>query len=145
MLDVFYRFMYKKTVMTSLNLVKEASKGHLGIPRIDSSSDFVLTRLGPSADLDPGVLVAVKEGEGNAIKYLASDTFETWLLKNKLPYVAELTTGNFISIMKNPTQPFVILAALSAQDDTLQGNIAAQRRTGSRRKGPISGLEALFF
>ena len=133
--DVFYLLMYKKTDMTSLKLVKEASKVLLGTPRIYSSSDSqLLTRLGLSADLDAGVLVAVKEGEANAVKHLASDTsstgvdkkanVETWLLKNKFPHVAQLTTDNFISIMKNPTQPFIVLAALSAEEDTLQGNIA---------------------
>jgi thioredoxin domain-containing protein 5 len=134
--DVFYLLIYKKTDMTSLKLVKEASKVLLGTPRIYSSSDSqLLTRLGLSADLDAGVLVAVKEGEGNAVKYLASDAsstglkkkadIETWLLKNKFPRVAQLTTDNFISIMKNPTQPLVLLAALSSEDGTLQGNIVS--------------------
>lgn len=134
--DVFYLLMHKKTDMMSLRLVKEASKVLLGTPRIYSSSDpQLLTRFGLSADLDAGVLITVKEGEGNAVKYLASDAsttgvesktnVETFLLKNKFPRVAQLTTDNFISIMKNPTQPFVVLAALSGEDDALQGNIAS--------------------
>ena len=133
--DVFYLLVHKKTDMASLKLVKEASKVLLGTPRIYSSSDSVLrTRFGLSANLDAGVLVAVKEGEGHAVKYLASDTsatgvehkadVEKWLMKNKFPRVAQLTTDNFISIMKNPTQPFVVLAALSSEDSTLHGNIA---------------------
>ncbi len=135
--DVFYLLKHKKTDMTSLKLVKEASKVLLGTPRIYSSSDTqLLTRLGVSADLDAGVLVAVKEGEGNAVMYLASDTsstgveskanVETWLLKNKFPRVAQLTTDNFISIMKNPTEPFVVLAALNTEDNiTFEENIAS--------------------
>ena len=137
--DVFYLLKHKKTDMTSLKLVKEASKVLLGTPRIYSSSDTeLLTRLGVSADLDAGVLVAVKEGEGNAVMYLASDTssngleskanVETWLLKNKFPRVAQLTTDNFISIMKNPTEPFVVLAALNTEDDTFEANIASLKR-----------------
>jgi len=133
--DMFYLLMYRKTDMASLKLVKEASKVLLGTPRIYSSSDSqLLTRLGLSADLDAGVLVAVKEGESNAVKYLSSDksstgvesksNVETWLLKHRFPRVAQLTTDNFISIMKNPTQPFIVLAALSSEDNTLQENIA---------------------
>ena len=137
--DVFYLLMHKKTDMISLKLVKEASKVLLGTPRIYSSSDTqLLTRLGVSADLDAGVLVAVKEGEGNAVMYLASDASSTgverkanverWLWKNKFPRVAQLTTDNFISIMKNPTQPFIVLAALSTEDNTFEGNIASLKR-----------------
>jgi len=132
--DVFYLLVHKKTDMASLKLVKEASKVLLGTPRIYSSSDSVLrTRFGLTANLDAGVLVAVKEGEGTAVKYLASETsstgveskanVETWLMKNKYPRVAQLTTDNFISIMKNPTQPFVVLAALHTEENALQGNI----------------------
>jgi hypothetical protein len=42
----------------------------------------------------------------------------------------QLTTDNFISIMKNPTQPFVVLAARSAEGGTLQGNIASLKSAG---------------
>ena len=61
----------------------------------------------------------VKEGEANAVEHLASDTnstgvekkanAEAWLLKNKFPHVAQLTTDDFISIMKNPKQPVSFL------------------------------------
>jgi hypothetical protein len=133
--DVFYLLVHKRTDMTSLKLVKEASKVLLGTPRIYSSSDSALrTRFGLSANLDAGVLVAVKEGAGHAVRYLASDTsatgvdskadVERWLMKHRFPRVAQLTMDNFIAIMKNPTQPFVVLAALSTESDTLQGNIA---------------------
>jgi thioredoxin domain-containing protein 5 len=141
--DVFYLLMYKKTDMTSLKLVKEASKVLLGTPRIYSSSDSqLLTRFDLSTDLDAGVLVAVKEGEGNAVKHLASDTsstgveskasIETWLLKNKFPRIAQLTTDNFISIMKNPTRPFVVLAALSAEDNSLEGGLASLKEAAKK-------------
>ena len=53
---------------------------------------------------------------------------ETWLLKNKFPRVAQLTTDNFISIMKNPTEPFVVLAALSTEDNKLDENVALLKR-----------------
>ena len=51
MLYIFYRLMYRKTVMTSLKLVKEASKVLLGIPRIDPPSDIGL--LAPEPVLAP--------------------------------------------------------------------------------------------
>ena len=141
--DVFYLLVHKKTDMASLKLVKEASKVLLGTPRIYSSSDPGLrTRFGLSANLDAGVLVAVREGEGHAVRYLASDTsatgvapkaaVETWLMRNKFPRVAQLTTDNFIAIMKNPTQPLVVLAALSTAGETLEGNIALLRNAAKR-------------
>ena len=151
--DVFYLLVHKKTDMTSLKLVKEASKVLLGTPRIYSSSDSaLLTRFGLSANPDGGTLVAVKEGEGNAVKHLVSDTsatgvehkadVETWLMKNKFPRVAQLTTDNFISIMKNPTQPFVVLAALRTEGDTLEANIALLKnaaRKWEERDGGSNG------
>jgi thioredoxin domain-containing protein 5 len=138
--DVFYLLIHKKTDMTSLKLVKEASKVLLGTPRIYSSSDSgLLTRFKLSADLDAGVLVAVKEGEGNSVKDLASDTsrtskadVETWLMKNKFPRVVQLTTDTFLSVMKNPTQPLVVLAALRAEDDALEANIALLKQAAKK-------------
>ena len=57
---VFY-LTYRKTDMTLLNLIKEASRVLLGTPRIYSSSNFQLfTCFDLSADLGAGVLVAVK-------------------------------------------------------------------------------------
>jgi hypothetical protein len=86
----------------------------------------------------------VKEGEGNAVKYLASDAslngvekkanVGTWLLKNKFSRVAQHTTDNFVSIMKNPTQPLVVLAALSSEDGTLQGNIVSLKSVAKNRE-----------
>jgi len=53
-------------------------------------------------------------------------------MKNRFPRVSPLTTDNFIAIMKNPTRPFVVLAALSTDDSTLEGHIALLKNAAKK-------------
>ncbi|CCA75808.1 related to protein disulfide isomerase-Laccaria bicolor [Serendipita indica DSM 11827] len=54
-------------------------------------------------------------GSGNA------ERLETWLQRHRFPVVSKLGMDNFYSVMKNPTKPFVVLAAIDSGHDVEAG------------------------
>ncbi|KZT62214.1 thioredoxin-domain-containing protein [Calocera cornea HHB12733] len=124
-------FLYMHTFLTDPGEIVEienAAKVLLGSPPLYKSQDpdvFNLLGVDPSQGAS---LVAVKDHEPRAASSLSLAAPQTrgsimsWLLSEKLPTLAELSTQNFDEVMRNPSKPIVVLGALdgdSAQEQSV--------------------------
>lgn len=113
-------------LMSSKKLVEQASQVLLGTPRIFKCTDqaFYPQYKVPPYLFGTPVILTVKNHSPTEYTTLISlavnseptkEGVEHFLQKNKLPIGVQLTQDNFLSIMKNPTKPYVVLTALSPE------------------------------
>jgi len=138
-------FVYLHTFLMThgeLEDIEGAAKVLLGTPPIFRSQDpDVFKHLGVDPSLG-SVIVAVKDHEARAASTLPLATphppqaISAWLLSEKLPTLGELSTHSFDDVMRNPSKPIVVLAALdgsSTQEQTVLLSVAkAWRDSGMK-------------
>lgn len=120
--------------------MEQASRVLLGTPLILQSSDEKLySKYSIPAGSGP-ILLTIKDHSSSKASFklpidaLASQqVIQTYLERNKFPTLTELSMDNYVSVMKNPSNPLVVLAGLDAGGEdgpapvTLEGQVKKLR------------------
>ncbi|KAG8834138.1 hypothetical protein FRC17_009477 [Serendipita sp. 399] len=145
-----------------LDVVSKASQSLLGNPPILGSTSKELYYQYDLASISSvPVLLAIKShspdqyaakldlaglitADGNA------DRLESWLQRNRFPLISKLGMDNFYSVMKNPTKPFVVLAAIDPgpstepeNDDQSSSSTMNLERLSANAKSQLRRFESI--
>jgi len=117
--QVFFLYMYTFLAASqNIEEIENAAKALLGTPPVFKTHDpdvFNLLGVDPSQG---AALVVIKDHEPRAAATFpladshARSTVMPWVLSERLPTMAELSTHNFDEVMRNPSKPIVVLASL---------------------------------
>ncbi|KZO93772.1 thioredoxin-domain-containing protein [Calocera viscosa TUFC12733] len=149
-------FLYLSTFLSNPGEIEEiesAAKVLLGTPPLYRTQDPAVFNL---LSIDPtqgSVLIAVKDHSpraGASFSLSAPHTasrISSWLLSEKLPTLAELSTHNFDEVMRNPSKPIVVLGALegdSPQSQEQQAALMSAAREWRATGGKVRGRPVVF-
>ncbi|KAG9019431.1 hypothetical protein FS842_007850 [Serendipita sp. 407] len=107
-----------------MDVISKAAQPLLGNPPIfGSTSKQLYSQYEIASTTSVPVLLAIKahspdhyaaklELAGTIAANENADLLENWLQRNRFPLLGKLGMDNFYSVMKNPTKPFVVLAAI---------------------------------
>ncbi|PVF99148.1 thioredoxin-domain-containing protein [Serendipita vermifera] len=155
--DVAFLLLHSGNDRRILDLLAAASQALLGDPPIFASTSRKLyAQYGlnsPTTSLAP-VLLSIKShstsryaskleldgiaksGEG------ATDKIENWLQRNRFPVAGKLAMDNYYSVMKNPSNPLVVLLAVDGGESPRSDEEGSEHQTSSSDEHLPASTEA---
>ncbi|KAG8820676.1 hypothetical protein FRC19_008676 [Serendipita sp. 401] len=122
--DVLFLLLHSGKDNRVMDVISKAAQPLLGNPPIfGSTSKQLYSQYEIASTTSVPVLLAIKahspdhyaaklELAGTIAANENADLLENWLQRNRFPLLGKLGMDNFYSVMKNPTKPFVVLAAI---------------------------------